>query len=392
MKKTALILFVLIGLSGYVWSFAPFGYGARSLSLGYAGSAFSYDVNVIFNNPSALYTLPCPITGYQHQNSHQDYKDFTNKLTSVLEFNLSDFQSLSSAGKKEVFAVLKDMFSSKTGMYGFSANLPALAGKGYGLSWSTINSAIITPTPPEDNQFFSRNPDTVTNQDLAALKMHFMGMRAKRVTFSYGFPFAQSMTVGASAHYITGKITEFDAPITGSFFNPQWDTDQYLKETWDAAGTEFSKITVDLSFSVDIGGVFKASLVSRNLGNPKIMGPVREIVLTNRVIGALAFKPSEEWGIFLDVDIKKNDFMLNGTEMQPISLGVEKGFFKNAFFVRAGFFNDLTEKYFFGSKANVMYGLGLGFNMQNILVDLAVGLNNTGRLKSIAISGYFLIK
>jgi hypothetical protein len=60
--------------------------------------------------------------------------------------------------------------------------------------------------------------------------------------------------------------------------------------------------------------------------------------------------------------------------------------------VRAGFLNDLTEKYFFGSKAGVLYGLGLGFNMKKFVVDVALGVDNSGNVKNLAISGFILFK
>ena len=78
--------------------------------------------------------------------------------------------------------------------------------------------------------------------------------------------------------------------------------------------------------------------------------------------------------------------------MQPFSFGIEKGFFKNKFFIRAGMLSDLTEKHFFGKKSNTLYGMGLGFNMKKISVDVAVGIDNDGTVKNLAISGFFLLK
>jgi hypothetical protein len=92
------------------------------------------------------------------------------------------------------------------------------------------------------------------------------------------------------------------------------------------------------------------------------------------------------------MDLKKLDLLYNGQDMQPISFGIEKGFFKNKFFVRVGMLSDLAEKYFIGKKSNALYGLGVGFNMRKIIVDLAVGLDNDGTIKNLAVSGFIIVK
>jgi hypothetical protein len=92
------------------------------------------------------------------------------------------------------------------------------------------------------------------------------------------------------------------------------------------------------------------------------------------------------------MDVAKSNRLYNGEEIQPLSFGIEKGFFENRFFVRAGFLSDLTEKHFFGSKSNVLYGIGLGFNMKRIVVDFAVGMNSSGTVKNLAISGFLIFK
>ena len=126
--------------------------------------------------------------------------------------------------------------------------------------------------------------------------------------------------------------------------------------------------------------------------NPKISKPGGKIILYSRIIAGLAFRPDPQFGIYLDMDVKKNDLLYNGNEVQPFSLGVEKGFFRNKFFIRAGFLNDLTEKYFMGKKSKVLYGFGMGFNMSKIIIDFALGLNSYGSIDSLAISGFFVIK
>jgi hypothetical protein len=40
----------------------------------------------------------------------------------------------------------------------------------------------------------------------------------------------------------------------------------------------------------------------------------------------------------------------------------------------------------------VLYGMGFGFNLGNVMVDLALGLDPLGRVKNLGISGFYLIK
>ena len=57
-----------------------------------------------------------------------------------------------------------------------------------------------------------------------------------------------------------------------------------------------------------------------------------------------SFRPDSQLGVFLDIDVAQGDLFHNGQEVQPVSLGVEKGLFQNKFFLRAGFLGDLSSK------------------------------------------------
>lgn len=392
MRKTALILtFFLFLFSWQLFSIIPAGAGARSLGLGYAGRAFSYDTNIIFNNPSLIYSIPYGITGYQYQNSFLAYKGFADTLSSVLDYNLSQFENLSSADKDIAFSQLEELFSSKAGMFGFTANLPAFMGRGYGIAYSVIDTSFINPIVPGDG-FFDQSPGDVSNSDIQSLQMNFLGLHYKQLSLSYGFPLMKGIMFGVTLHYLNGQVTDFTSPITSSTFVPDNKARDYLKETWKLADTDFSKIVSDLALSIDVGRYFKGTVVLKNAGNPEIKTPSRTLSLEQRIIAALAFRPTEDWGIYIDADITKTDLYHNGGEFQPISLGIEKGFFKNTFFARVGMLNDLTDSHFWGSKSNAMYTFGIGFNMKNILVDAALAFKDDGTIKCIAISGFFLLK
>ncbi|MCP4147774.1 MAG: hypothetical protein GY757_08480 [bacterium] len=392
--KKLLILFLFLCLAfSHLYSIIPFYHGARSLSLGYSGSSFNYDINSIFINPSLLSTLTYSLSGYQYQNSYLDYNGFNDDLTEILATDLANYETLESAAKQTLFSKLEGLLSSRRGMYGFNANVPGFVAKNYGISYSTVDTAVISPLNPADTTIFDKEPGDVTNDEINTLQMNLLGLSYKKISIAYSMGLSRSLNAGVSVHYLKGKVTEFNASLTDDFFNNgQSKTRDYLKDTWDQAEEKFSRVVVDLSLSMDVGRHFRVSVIAKNVGDPKITTPLREITMKQRLVAGLSFRPKVDWGIYMDVDIAESDLLYNGEKMQPISFGIEKGFFKNRIFVRAGFLNDLTEKHFFGSKANVLYGLGLGFNMQKFIVDCGIGLDNNGSIKSLSVSGFILLK
>lgn len=386
MKKT-LIFIVLFAAGCRLFSIVPAYYGARSLSLGYAGTAFNYDLNAIFINPSLLASLPNGMTGYQYQNSYLDNKNFTGNLSDVLDYDLKNFESLPINQKQILYSKLHDLFNLKTGTYGFSASIPGFVGRNYGISVSLVNTAVMSPVDPAAG-FFDKDPGAVSNADIASLAMNILGLRYKQISLSYAFGLSSNLYFGVTFHYLNGKVSESRPSIVTDVFSKDSGAKDYLEQGWHAVDKKFSKIIVDLSVSMDVGRYFRVALVTKNVGNPEIKSQLRTITLDHRVIAGLALRPNNQWGIYLDMDIAKTDLLHNGDEMQPISFGIEKGFFDNRFFVRAGFLSDLTEKHFFGSKSNALYGLGLGFNMKKFLVDFAVGMDSSGSVKNLAISGF----
>jgi hypothetical protein len=186
-----------------------------------------------------------------------------------------------------------------------------------------------------------------------------------------------------------GKITEFNTSIVESIFSPDTSIQDYLEYAWDDAEETFYKLNVDLSVTADLGKYFKVGVVAKNVGNPTLVTSERDIIMERRIIAGIAFRPTIEWGVYLDIDINKTDLFYSGEDVQLISLGVEKGFFQNKLLLRAGFLSDLTEKYFLGTKSNSMVGVGFGFNMTKILIDFAMGIDSGGAINNIAVSGFF---
>ncbi|UCH92469.1 MAG: hypothetical protein JSV88_19525 [Candidatus Aminicenantes bacterium] len=390
MKKMTLFI-ILFGLSFQGFSIVPGYYGARSLSLGYASTAFNYDINSIFLNPAILSTINYTLYGYQYQQSYMDYKNFAQDLSEVLEYNLKDFENLGQSDKTILFSNLKELFQSKVGISGFRSNLPGYITRNFGLSFSVINTAIVNPVNP-GGDFFDQAVENVSNADIASLEMNFIGLKYKKISLSYSMDFHKSFSLGITLNYLNGKVTEFKGTLVDDIFTADAECKDYLEYSWDSAEDKFSKMVADAGIVVNLGKFFNVGLVYRNFGAAKINTPERQIALSKRVIAGLAFKPNMQWGIYVDMDLKKSDLLYNGQDMQPITLGIEKGFFNNKFFVRLGMLNDLTEKDLFGKKSNALYGLGIGFNMGRFAVDAAIGIDVHGTVKNLAVSGFILMK
>ncbi len=390
MKK--IVFFGILYLTAYI--LLPFVHsynGARSLSLGYSTTASSYDINAMFINPALLAALNYSLTGYQYQNSYMDYSNFADELNEIMESNLDNFENLSATEKDSLFEKLDHLFSSKAGLYGSTASVPGFISRGYGISFSSGKAAVMHPV---ENEIFNQPVTDLTSNDIATLQMHFMGFSYKQFSFSYALNLSQGMNMGVTLHYLTGKVTEFNRSIMDTSFPTGSRPSTYLEYGWEKADSKFSRLLMDLGFSVNLGAYFNVGLSIKNITSAKIKtsDPEREIPLPKRITAGFGFTPAPDWGIYLDLDLDKRDLLFSGEKIQPVSLGVEKGFFQNKFFLRGGFLTDLTDKYFIGKKSNVLYGLGFGFNLGTFAVDFALGVDSSGRVNNLAISGFFILK
>jgi hypothetical protein len=391
MNKKIIFLILFCGMVLKGFSIIPSYYGARSLSLGYASTAFNYDINSIFINPAVLSTINYTIWGYQYQHSYLEHRNFSEDLSLILGNDLNQFENLSQSDKSTLFSQLKELFGTKAGIYGFRSNIPGYVSRNFGLSFSVINTGLMNPVHPGED-FFEQEIQTVTNADVASLQMNFIGLKYRQVSLSYSMDLQRSFSLGITVHYLNGKVTAFNRSIVDDIFSMEKEPKDYLEYSWDSAEEKFSKVVADAGIVVNLGKFFNIGLVYRNFGAAKIRTAEQEIALNKRIIAGLAFKPNAEWGIYVDVDLKKSALLYNGQEMQPISLGIEKGFFSNKFFVRLGMLNDLTEKTLLGKKSNALVGLGIGFNMGKFVIDAAIGLGPNGTVKSMAVSGFILMK
>ena len=388
MKKYAIVCFLLC-ICRPAFSFFPFFFGARSLSLGYASVAFNYDVNSIYLNPSILSLLNYSASGYQYEYGYRDYRNGAETLSGVLGSDLRNFESLPTQEKIDILAKLNEIFSAKEGMQGFRYNNPGVAGHGFGFSLLTVDAALMNPV---SNDILQKGADAVTNADIASLKMNFIGLHYKQYSFAVAFSLTQGVNAGITLHYLKGQISEFTSSLLEPPFGKDVTPKEYLAYGWEQAASELNRINFDLGLSADIGQYFKLGLAVRNALEPTINTSVRDVKLERRYIAGIAFRPSARWGIYLDADLKKSDLYLNGNDAQPVSLGVEATLFKGKLSLRAGLLNDLTEKYFFGSHSNILYGLGMGFNLSNFLIDAALGVDRSGHIQNLGLSAFYLIQ
>jgi hypothetical protein len=348
MRKIIFML-MIFGLFLSAYSFFPFFYGARSLALGYSSLAFNYDFNAIYLNPALLNSLQASLGGYQYQNSYLDYQDAAGKWAEIGSYDLQNFQDLDQATKAVLLGKLDDIFAEKGGISGFQFRDLGYAGKGYALGVAQIDAAVIHPLA---NNVLDKPAGEISNSDIAALQMRFIGLHYIDYSLAFAFSIGQGVAVGATAHYLKGQSSEFNASITAAPFQPGANTKGFLQFAWSGAEKKFSKLNFDVGISADLGQYFKAGLMVRNVASPFIATALGELRLARRLVGGLTFRPDSQLGIFLDIDVAKGDLFHNGQQVQPLSLGVEKGFFKNKLFLRAGFLNDLCEKYFLGHIRN----------------------------------------
>ena len=387
--RKIIFLFMIFAIFLPAHSFFPFFYGARSLALGYSSLAFNYDFNAIYLNPALLHSLPASLGGYQYQSSFLDYQDAAGKWAGISAYDLQNFQDLDTETKSLLLGKLNEVFAAKAGISGFQFRNPGYAGKGYALAVAQVDAAVIFPLA---NTVLAKPPGDITNDDIASLQMRFIGLHYTDYSLAFAFSLGQGVSLGTTVHYLKGQNSEFNAALTSAPFQPGATTKDFLQFAWSGAEKDFSKLNFDIGVSADLGQYFKAGLMVRNVANPVIATAFGELRLARRLVGGLAFRPDSQFGIFLDIDVAKGDLFHNGQEVQPLSLGLEKGLFQNKLFLRAGFLGDLNAKHFLGRQANILYGMGFGFNLGNFLVDLALGLDHLGHMKNLGISGFYMIR
>ncbi len=389
MRKILFIIgvFCIFSLS---YSIDLFFYGPRSLSLGYGGNAFSYDYNVIINNSSLISNLPVIVGGYNYQTEYFEYNDFSNKLNVFFSSNYANFDSLDISLKSEVVSRINDIYSSKYGIFGSKVNGFGFMMKSYAFAVQFVEITVINPNK---NNVMNKKVNDIVKQDLDSLKMDVISFNFKRYILSYSLPVSRNLNIGMNFSYLNGDSYKNEINVSSqSFFDKGLDMREYSQEFWDLCDTGISKIKFDVSISMNVSRSLIVYASMFNIGKPEFGINNTKLVFDNRYKAGLVFRPSLTWGFYFDFDIFKYDYLFNGNKLQNISIGIEKGFFKNMLILRVGMYSDISEKFFFGKNSVNVYSLGLGFNAGKILIDSGVSFNSDGSIRAVAIGGYYIVK
>ena len=391
LKKTILIAAAL-GLTLPLFPVFPFFHGARALALGYSSLAFNYDVNALFLNPALLGWQGEPLAGYQYGRSELDFRDVSGALAAARAFDLEHFQSLGAADREAALQALRRAYEAGTPAYGFRAHGPGYAGKGYAVSVSSVDAAVVGPLANAASAALDRPAAELGDADIAALRVRFTGLQYTDYALAVGFPLGQGTMVGATLHYLRGKRRVLDAGLGDALITARSDAGDMLHAAWSGLEDSFSKFTFDLGAAVDLGPHFRAGLAVKNAGQPAIAAGAAELRLARRTVAGLAFRPDAALAICLDIDLVQAELVPGGGEAQPFALGVEKGLFRNKLLLRAGMVSDLAASYFVGRRSNALYGLGAGFNLGKFLIDLALAFDSHGQLKNLGFSGFYALR
>lgn len=385
MKKALLIpLFIILMFQSVN---AELVYGARSLALGGGGRAWAVDVNSMFLNPALLGSYRREGFSYNFQYNYSDYREFNDLMKDVTGTFSKGLDGLSPDQWGSFLDNLQKIHDSVYGMNGYRTKAPSYVGGGYGFSVSFVKQGFVNPASTD---IFSKPKDQITQDDVNSLKMNFTGLSYKKYTMAYGMGLSKTLSMGICVNYLSGKADGFDRNL--ALFNSDKTVKDYVDFSWDNADTKISKFTFDLAFSLDLGQFVKVAAVVRNVGSPELKFNGRKYVFDRKVTIAAAFRPSADWAFLVDVDLYEIKYSNSGGKVRPFSIGIEKSFFQNRFFVRGGLKSDFSEDNFLSGKSDLLYSIGIGFNFNKLVLDAGVAIDGSGRMNALAISGFFAIR
>ncbi|MBN1196919.1 MAG: hypothetical protein JXA62_05895 [Candidatus Aminicenantes bacterium] len=389
MKKALLVAVLVLGFCRYLPGVFPDFYGARSLSLGHSIFASGWDVSAIYLNPAALAEAQVALSAYQFQQSYRDYLGFEDSLGRVLAKNLPGFLTMDTEEKNETVQSLKQLWSFQHGISGSTARMPALVSRNFGFSVAWIRAGRMQPA---ESSVFDVPVEAWGSEELNALRMRFVGLDYRQYSLAYALDLTREIRLGVGLHYLNGRGSVFDARLMGAPFVEDAGIRDLASYAWGQAQNKFKRILADVSLVMSMGQTFQGILMVKNLGNPEVRLESATLELPQQVIAGLAFRPSNRLAVYLNMDLKPTDMWFDGRKVQPVSLGVEAAFYQQRIFLRAGIWNDLQEKYFLGDRSNVQYGLGLGFRMSRLVMDIGLALDASGSVAGLAVGAAFWVR
>ncbi|HNX97112.1 MAG TPA: hypothetical protein PKK12_05480 [Candidatus Aminicenantes bacterium] len=384
--KRLIVLFCLLGVGSRLPAFfLPTYHGARSLALGFSGLAYSLDTDAQGLNPAMLAQLSLSMTGYQYQTNSFSVSNFNEKWNELQGLGTQGFLALPAADRAELWTRLQASAGGRPGLWGGQRKRISGTSGSAAFSVSWIDEAVFVPT---DSPLWAKDSGTVTAEDLTQLSVNWIGWSYVQYAASYSFALSRGVSLGVTGRYLKGQGgTGQEFMLGGSTLAGQTVRDR-LKPAWTSADGDFHKIFMDASLSLALGSSFLAGVMVENVTRAKVSIADREIAPPRRATVGIAFRPTTEWGFFLDVDVAKTALFYATEKSQPISLGMERSFFNQALWLRIGLGNDLGEEYFLGRKSNMLYGLGIGIQLDKLVIDGALSLDRDGRVRSMAVSGF----
>lgn len=390
--KKGFFLLVFFFLNTVLWpadGIFPFFFGARSLSMGTGGMASASGINPVFINPALIGDFSGSISGYQYQNSYRDRNDFDDQLSGLLDTDLWNFNSLPDSSREDILTRIRQLNRTGTGYMGFSGHFPGLILGNYGIGGAIYTSGVINPVP---SNRYDQPVSDVSQADINSLAFTFHGFSFTNYSLSYSVDVTYDLRIGANFNYINGKYIRRDFFINDAIFSSQKTRIDYLQEAWTEPTEILRTLNIDLGVSLSMGKYFRAAAVLKNLNQPRLLDEDEDSVLDRIVVAGIAFTPDNTWTISADLQLMKSRIFMSQEEIQPLSVGVEKGLFKNMMFLRLGFLGDIDDDHLVGENSNMLIGLGGGFRLGNFAVDVSAALDNRGTIGGLGVSGFALIR
>lgn len=374
-----LLVTLVSPLSAVIDFFSP-----RALALGMGGLSFSYDFTALYGNPALLSNFQFSVTGLTYQNRYSDLLKMEEHLDGLLQSwrQKGSGLPLGSEGQEHLNALSE----SGSGLYGFDAKIPGFLIKNFGVGVARTESAFMAPVLVDGS---------IIAADRGEPLFHAVALKYTQYSLAYAMPVSQNVFFGLGAHFMTGKIGVNDYSINDSFFEIGLDTHDYVNRAVDSCQEKFTKIVCHIGLIWKVAQTFDVSLTVENIGDPSLLEDEDKginIELKHRYRASFSFRPVLDWGFYVDADINKTP-IYPGFEQkrQPVSLGIEKGFFQNSAFLRAGFNTDISRKYILGKNSYMTLSFGVGIRVNAFLVDAGLILNGNGTVNGLAIAGYYVV-
>jgi len=364
-------------------------FSARSQSLAAGSLAFGADPFVLLQNPALLSIQNRSVSGLQYGQDFGAHADYDLRLSSILEADLRGWSDMTESARLKALADLRDLAGQTGGLYGVKARSLGFVARGYGINVQFLQGAACGLF---SGSALDKPVSEVSAADIEALSATLANLQGTVISFGTGLRLSEGVHAGAVLHYFNGGMSLFEESLLGGFFRSGRNSREYFDLAINRRDQDLKKLSLDLGLLVEAGPHFKLALVARHFSLTKIELPAGEILFPKRYLAGIAFQPSPDWGFFVDADLRPRVYPVGNHERQPLSISMEKGFFHNQLFLRAGLRADLAAEHLLGSQADLLYSMGLSFHLSSLVIDLAASLDNSGRLNALVATAFYIMK